>query len=948
MTTLPTPYQTQIHLTKYSRWQEDLGRRETWEETVTRYIEFWRGRVTLPDTQWKRLKEGILNGDVVPSMRCLMTAGTALEKDEVAGYNCFGGDTQVVTRKGLAPIRELVGEQELLTSAGWATAPVRSFGVQDTVEAVFHYGSRTKCIRVTEDHDWVTDRGRVTTVDLRRGDQVPIVTADRTDIDTTHEDYVLGRTHGLIYGDGAAYHKKQRAWGYQIRVCSDQNDIEPLLAQYKSSSPPSYDGDNVFFVREPAVPMKDLPFDHESDEYVLGFFRGWFAADGHVGETGICSMMATDEAAEWAARVLPRVGIHVSSTKNIGGSETNFGKRRANACHIHFQAETLVPEDILIARKRERLVTNPKRTYWSFTEITPASSRKEEVFCATVDNTHDFVIDGAILTGNCSYMTISRPHAFDEVMYLLMCGVGVGFSVEERYVSKLPDVPHLKPVDVEQQAVIKVGDSKYGWAEALRRLIRGLYAGEIARWDLSDVRPAGAPLKTFGGRASGPKPLDDLMRHVVQVFTKAQGRKLTDIECHSIVTKIGDIVVVGGVRRSAEISLFDATSDRMVGSKSGEWWHNNPHFALANNSAVWHGGKPTPEHFLEVMTQLVKSKSGEPGIFNRDAAKRQAARTGRRNAEHEFGCNPCGEIILRDRQLCNLTEVIARPEDTVVELMRKVELATILGTVQSTLTKFKHLSPQWQRNCEEERLLGVSITGIYDCPALNGRGSSKDELGALLDALRDHAVDTNKKYAAKLGIPQSTAITCVKPSGNTSQLMGSSSGIHPRHAKYIIRRNRGNKTDPVARLLADSGVPHEDEIHHPDTTWVFSWPQRAPETSVTRDEVTALEQLELWLAYHEHWCEHKPSITVSVRDDEWPAVVAWVWEHWEMMSGVAFLPFDDHSYVQAPYEAVTEEELAALEAQIPTLHWGLLTTYETEDRTEGHRELACTAGACEL
>lgn len=945
MTSL-TPYRSQIHQSKYSRWRDNDGRRETHDETVDRYIEFWRGRLSLSDAMWKRLGDAIKNHEIVPSMRCLMTAGKALEVDEVAGYNCFGGDTQVVTRKGLAPIHELVGEQELLTSAGWAAAPVRSFGVQDTVEAVFHYGSRTKRVRVTEDHDWVTDRGRVTTVDLRRGDQVPIVTADR--IDTSHEDYVLGRTHGLIYGDGAAYHKKQRAWGYQIRVCSDQDDIEPLLAQYKNSSPPSYDGDNVFFVREPTVPMKDLPFDHESDEYVLGFFRGWFAADGHVGETGICSMLATDEAAEWAVRTLPRVGIHVSSTKNVGGQETNFGKRRANACHIHLQAETLVPEDILIARKRERLTANPKKTYWSFTEITPNSTRAEEVFCAIVDSTHDFVIDGAILTGNCSYLTMSRPEAFDEVMYLLMCGVGVGFSVEERYVNKLPAVPAFgqngNGSDTDL-SVIKVGDSKYGWAAALRKLIKGLYAGHVHAWNTSEVRPSGTPLKTFGGRASGPAPLDDLFRHVVYIFTRAQGRKLTDLEVHSIVTKIGDIVVVGGVRRSAEISLFDARSDRMSSAKSGEWWHNDPHFALANNSAVWEGGRPSPEHFLEVMTTLVKSKSGEPGIFNRDAAKRQAARTGRRDVNHEFGCNPCGEIILRDRQLCNLTEVIARPDDTPEDLLRKVDLATILGTIQSTLTNFKHLSNQWQRNCEEERLLGVSITGIYDCPLLYTPG---DDLSKLLNDLKSKAVDTNKKCAAKFNIPQSAAITCVKPSGNTSQLVGSASGIHPRHAKYIIRRNRGSKNDPVSRFLADSGVPHEDEVLHPDTTWVFSWPQRAPEQAITREDVTAIQQLELWLAYHEEWCEHKPSITVTVRDDEWPDVIAWVWRHWEMMSGVAFLPFDDHTYVQAPYEAITEEELVALEAKIPVLHWELLRTYEHEDRTEGHRELACVAGACEV
>lgn len=542
---------------------------------------------------------------------------------------------------------------------------------------------------------------------------------------------------------------------------------------------------------------------------------------------------------------------------------------------------------------------------------------------------------------NCSYLTISRPEAFAEMVYLLMCGVGVGYSVEEQYVEQLPEVPALEMGD----HTIVVADSKYGWSDAVRAVIKSLYVGKVPAWDLSKIRPAGAPLKTFGGRASGPAPLEDLLQHICYTFSAAQGRRLTDLECHSIATKIGDIVVVGGVRRSAEISLFSAHSGRMASAKSGEWWRDNPHFGMANNSAVWKGQRPSPEQFLDVMTTLIKSKAGEPGIFNRDAAKRQAARTGRRDPNHDFGCNPCGEIILRDRQLCNLTEVIARPTDSVEDLQRKVHLATILGTVQSTLTKFRHLSPQWQRNCEEERLLGVSITGIYDCPLLYTPGT---ELDSLLMLLKGTSITTNKKYAAKLGIPQSTAVTCVKPSGNTSQLVDSASGIHPRHAEFIIRRNRGNKSDPVARFLADSGVPHEDEIHHPDTTWVFSWPQRAPKDAVTRDQVSAVQHLELWKTYHEHWCEHKPSVTITVRDEEWPDVIAWVWRNWDDMSGVAFLPFDDHSYQQAPYEAVTEEQLVALEARIPALDWSLLTAYETDDRTEGHRELACTAGACEL
>lgn len=546
---------------------------------------------------------------------------------------------------------------------------------------------------------------------------------------------------------------------------------------------------------------------------------------------------------------------------------------------------------------------------------------------------------------NCSYLTISRPQAFDEIMYLLMCGTGVGFSVERHHVEKLPVIP---AVFTPSNRTITVRDSKYGWAEALRALVNDLYAGKTPAWDTSHVRAAGERLKTFGGRASGPAPLIALFNHVTATFTQAAGRRLTPKECHSIVTKIGDIVVVGGVRRSAEISLFSADDDEMMSAKSGTWDKTSPHFALANNSAVW-TTKPAPQRFLRVMQALIESGAGEPGIFNREAAATQAGRSGRRDVSHEFGCNPCGEIILRDRQLCNLTEVIIRPDDTLDTLKRKVADATALGTLQSTLTNFKYLSPQWQRNCEEERLLGVSFTGIMDHPVMNGtHGPALLELW--LDDLRVVAIEENMRLARKLGINASTAITCVKPSGNTSQRMGTSSGIHSRYSRYYIRRNRASKTDPVAQFLFTQGVPCEDENWHPETTWVFSWPQAAPEESIVRSEVTALDQLNLWLAYHEHWCEHKPSITVSVRTDEWMDVIAFCWRHWDKMSGVAFLPYaeDDHIYVQAPYEEITREQYEELVAQVPALDWSRLTDFEDDDHTIGSQELACTGGACEL
>jgi ribonucleoside-triphosphate reductase len=543
---------------------------------------------------------------------------------------------------------------------------------------------------------------------------------------------------------------------------------------------------------------------------------------------------------------------------------------------------------------------------------------------------------------NCAYLAINRVHAFDEAMYVLMCGTGVGFSVERQYVNQLPEVPTLYPVD----DVIVVADSKQGWASAFRRLLAALYAGGTPSWDLSKLRPAGARLKTMGGRSSGPVPLDELFRYTVAIFKEAQGRKLTSLECHGIMCKIGDIVVVGGVRRSALLSLSNPSDDRMREAKSGRWDIENPHYALANNSAAW-TEKPSMERFLDEWISLIKSKSGERGIFSREAAKKQAAKYGRRDPDHEFGVNPCSEIILRDRQTCNLTEVIVRPGDTEAELMRKVELATILGTIQSTYTDFRYLSAQWKKNCEEERLLGVSLTGVMAHSILS---QVTDECKGLLGRLREHSVETNAVWAAKLGINPATAITCNKPSGNTSELCQTyASGIHAGHGHWYIRTNRLNKTDPVGQLLMMQGVPYEDEIHHPDTMWVFSWPMKAPPGLITRGQMSAIDQLEIWLMYAEHWCEHKPSVTITVRESEWLAVGDFVYRHWDQMSGVSFLPHSDHIYQQAPYQEITEDEYEQFVQTMPTdIDWSLLTAIELEDHTEATQELACVGGACEV
>ena len=543
---------------------------------------------------------------------------------------------------------------------------------------------------------------------------------------------------------------------------------------------------------------------------------------------------------------------------------------------------------------------------------------------------------------NCSYLPVDDMKSFDEAMYILLCGTGVGFSVERQYISKLPEVPeHLFTSD----DVIVVHDSKEGWAKGLRKLIAMLYSGEIPTWDVSKVRPAGAKLKVFGGRASGPAPLVDLFNFVVSKFKEAQGRKLSSLEAHDIMCYIGQVVVVGGVRRSAMISLSNLSDDRMRNAKSGNWWEHQGHRALSNNSVAY-TEKPDMETFMREWLSLVESKSGERGIFSRVAAKKQAAKNGRRDTGFEFGCNPCSEIILRPYEFCNLSEIVVRATDTYDDLERKVKIATIIGTIQSTLTNFPYLRKIWQKNTEEERLLGVSLTGIMDNKLLTHANAGLD---ATLERLRDVAVATNAEWAERLGIPVSTAITCVKPSGTVSQLVNSASGIHARHSAYYIRTVRGDNKDPLTQFMKDQGIPSEPCVMKPDSTTVFSFPQKSPEGAITRNDMTALEQLELWLTYQRHWCEHKPSVTITVRDNEWMEVGAWVFKHFDEVSGVSFLPHSDHSYQQAPYQECSKHDYETLLSVMPDrIDWARLSEYETEDTSKGTSTFACAGGSCEI
>jgi ribonucleoside-triphosphate reductase (thioredoxin) len=542
---------------------------------------------------------------------------------------------------------------------------------------------------------------------------------------------------------------------------------------------------------------------------------------------------------------------------------------------------------------------------------------------------------------NCSYLPIDDAKAFDEAMYILLCGTGVGFSVEQKYVTQLPEVPdQLFP----SQTSIMVSDSKEGWAKSLRQLIALLYSGEIPKYDVSKVRPAGARLKTFGGRASGAQPLEDLFKFVISKFKTAAGRKLSSLECHDILCKIGEVVVVGGVRRSAMISLSDLTDDKMAHAKAGNWWDGQGQRALANNSATYEE-TPAIGQFMREWTSIYESHSGERGIFNREASQKQAAKNGRRDASYEFGTNPCSEIILRPYQFCNLSSCIIRSTDTEKDILNKVRLATILGTFQASLTNFPYLRKIWQKNTEEEALLGVSMTGILDNHLLNDPEDAN--LPGLLEKLRDAAVNTNAEYAAAIGINQSVAVTAIKPEGTVSQLCSTASGIHPQHSQYYIRRVRADNKDPLTQFMLKSGFIGEPCVMKPESTTVFSFPVAVAEGALLREDLSAVEHLKLWLLYQRHYCEHKPSVTISVLENEWMEVGAWVYKHFDEVTGVSFLPMDGGTYRQAPYEECTEEDYKKLLAQQPSgIDWDNFQEYD--DNVEGAQMLSCTAGGCTI
>lgn len=543
---------------------------------------------------------------------------------------------------------------------------------------------------------------------------------------------------------------------------------------------------------------------------------------------------------------------------------------------------------------------------------------------------------------NCSYLPIESVDSFAELFVILMNGTGTGYSVERQYTDKLPTVANKIVKNFDK--VIVVEDSKEGWGNALKTLFNDLYSGKHPKWDLSKVRPSGARLKTFGGRASGPAPLDNLFKFLVKVFYNAQGRKLSALECHDTCCAIANAVIVGGVRRSAMISLSDLGDREIAMCKSGAWWEQAGFRSYANNSAVYRG-KPPMGQFLEEWTSLYNSHSGERGMINRRALQEQAVKWGREK-NCEYGTNPCAEIILKPFEFCNLSTVVVRTDDTAASLKKKVELATIIGTVQSTFVKFPYLRPEWKKNCEEERLLGVSMTGIFDNKLTSGL-EGKPKLVRLLENLRDHATATNLKWAEKLGINPSKSITCVKPEGTTSCLVDSASGLHPRYADYYFRRIRLDKKDPLYNLMKDQGVPCEDDVINPTSTAVFTFAMKAPRGTVTTEDLRALDHLDLWKTYQEHYCHHKPSVTVNYKDSEFLEVGNWLWENFDMATGIAFLPGgDNHTYAQAPFEQIDSATYAAHPKV--KVNFNDLMKYESEDNTEVGKEFACSAGGCQI
>lgn len=917
-------YQAFIFFRTYSRFRDDLGRRETWEEAVDRYIAFMQENMgdKFKESEYADIRNAILSQQVMPSMRLLWSAGEAARRSNMTGYNCFAGDEKFMTVDGDKKFHDVSGTRQIVLSGDgeWREAEIRSFGKQKLNEVIFRPGTGRSSIRipirVTSDHRWITQRGEVT--DLQVGDSVPFLGAPEEEFNI--DDFI----RGFGFGDGTIT-QRGRA---QIRLCGDKNKFLPLFEEFGNSSimsPQSYRGDSVvIFHKGWFENWKEVP-----PQPSYWWLMGYYEADGYKNpaQPGISTQNC--DAESFILGNSAYSGLAVTGI-NYLTSATKYGPRSSPLAKIGLRTDIR----FYVVDIKENV-------------------SEEEVYCAIEPVTHSFSLARGIHTGNCAFCAPSRIHDFADVLYIMCSGTGVGFSVEQRAVDELPTVVAQTG---KRRPTFVVPDSKEGWADALVAGMEAWYEGEDIDFDYSLIRPLGARLKTFGGRASGSAPLKSLLSFTKEKILSRQGQKLRPIDVHDILCKTGEVVVSGGSRRSAMISLSDLDDGDMRHSKTGAFWEQQPQRTMANNSAVY-TQKPTLTQFMREWMALAESGTGERGIFNRGGlaaqipARRLEAWRRMGVAEGDsitgiVGVNPCGEINLLSNQNCNLTEIIARSTDTEETLLEKVRIATMLGTYQSTLTKFKYVSSRWKKNCDAERLLGVSITGQFDCPAITGENGDK-----VLEAMREHAIKVNKQYAKRFGINESTAITTTKPSGTVSQLVNSSSGAHPRFSKYYIRRVRISSTDPLFKLMRDQGVPYYPEVGYTNDTahtFVLEFPVASPRGAITNDDVTALAQLEHWKKLKVHYTEHNPSVTIYVGEDEWLEVGAWVWRNWESVGGLSFLPRTNHVYQLAPYEAITEERYKEMVDTFPKLDFSLLSQYETEDQTTGAKDLACSSGVCSI
>ena len=936
-------FQEFIFTRTYSRWADDENRRQTWSETVKRYCEYMKGRYSdsLSSKEYNDMYNAIYNLEVMPSMRALWSAGAAMDNDNVSAYNCFGIETQFITDKGVVSFSDLSNGDTItvLTHKGnWKRAHVRRHTLQKLNKITYGMGGMglDHIVYATENHRWILSSGEETTK-LQENDYLyknPEI--KEFNYEEALPEEKLYWCYGYVYGDGTKVKGKNGQYLYsKVRLCGKDKQYQDRFEEmgFKTSLVDSISGD---FHAYTGGYLKTVPnLDKEPLNKIKAFLHGFLMADGAKkllkdGKISFSSIQqSNEESFNFLMKALPMCGYYIYRVDDFSGQITNYKVRGFT-------------KRIALVNKE----ATESNSMWKIRKI-EETDRYENVWCLEVEDDHSFVFPNGVATGNCSFTTIEKVKDFCEIMYILMNGAGVGYSVEKGFIDNLPIINDTDSKEKTEKIIFE--DSKLGWAIGFEKVLNCLWNGISFECDYSKIRERGARLKTFGGRASGPEPLKNLVEFTTKVIDNNRGMKLQSIDVHDIVCKIAEIVVVGGIRRSACISLSDLTDNQMATCKDGEFWNKNPQRQYSNNSVAY-TRKPDLLSFLDEWKYLYKSNAGERGIFNRVASKNKANENGRRDGSRITGTNPCGEVLLRSKSFCNLTEVVVRPTDTFEDLKRKIKLASLIGTLQAGFTNFKYLDKKWKENCEEEALLGLSLTGVRDHKIL---GSVNDKAKKWLSDLKHSAISMNKKIATKIGVNQATAITCVKPSGTVSLLVNSSPGAHVRNTKtgYYIRRVRISATDPLFKMLKEQGVPYKCEVgQSPETasTFVLEFPCKVPTGAVTRELESAMEQLEFWKMYRDFWCEHNPSITIFIKQDEWLDTLAWVYKHFDDIGGLTFMPSDDSIYQLAPYEDISKEDYDKFMGLFPNIDFSVLSKYEMEDNTEGSKEYACTANGCML